>query len=570
MRRPARTWWDRLGDCDCYSVFISSLLLNIYPEREHALRITKYPGQTAYSHIYPIVPLGDGTHITIDCVASDFDYEVPYSRKIDKHMQLHYLNGLPGEHSSNASATTAGATSLSEVHVTATGNLSVDALDLMEGADGDLGFLKNFGKKVTQYVPTAKAISTAAKAIRNPAEAKKQVQSALRNPGKTIKKQVSKTIHAVNRVNPGTAILRGGLLLAFKINMFNVAGRLRFGYLSLPQAEAMGIIPSTHAKIQKVLRRASSIFHKAGGKPENMKKAILRGKGNRDKRVLNGLGEVFTRIEPGADVREALGAEIFYSEFPDSMNGLGELGEPVTTAAMITAATGTMTALAAALKSAGDVKHQLERVAGQPVLTKNFTPASPPDRKGKPLPKDGSDMLLEQAKNLLPGLVTSSAAASTAHAEALANGASDAEAAAAALTAAEQENTSTQDSGGVQKSVANPPATQSNTGNDASGDEPNALAKAGQWVKDNPLMVGGIGLAGAGLTYLGYEYYQRKKAEKAAAEAKAQKAKQGLSGTPRKRKRKPSTRTAKSTTGSKRKTKTTRKAGGGHPLFGLL
>ena len=76
--RPSRTWADRKRgvDCDCYSVFIASILSNL--KIPHHVRITKYGGKPHFQHIYPIVPDGTG-YITLDCVTDYFDYEVPYS-----------------------------------------------------------------------------------------------------------------------------------------------------------------------------------------------------------------------------------------------------------------------------------------------------------------------------------------------------------------------------------------------------------------------------------------------------------------------------------------------------------
>lgn len=78
VRRPSRTWADRKKgvDCDCYSVFISSILTNL--RIPHKLRITKYGGKPFFQHIYPIVP-HQGAYIVMDCVTDRFDHEVPFS-----------------------------------------------------------------------------------------------------------------------------------------------------------------------------------------------------------------------------------------------------------------------------------------------------------------------------------------------------------------------------------------------------------------------------------------------------------------------------------------------------------
>ena len=60
IRRPARAWYDRTRgvDCDCYTVFISSILTNL--NIPHIYRITKYKNRDYFQHIYPIVPTDNG------------------------------------------------------------------------------------------------------------------------------------------------------------------------------------------------------------------------------------------------------------------------------------------------------------------------------------------------------------------------------------------------------------------------------------------------------------------------------------------------------------------------------
>ncbi len=86
VRRPSRTWADRQHgvDCDCYSVFISSILSNLVIP--HRLRITKYGGKPYFQHIYPVVPTGDNAYIALDCVTDQFNYEVPFSGVMDFDM----------------------------------------------------------------------------------------------------------------------------------------------------------------------------------------------------------------------------------------------------------------------------------------------------------------------------------------------------------------------------------------------------------------------------------------------------------------------------------------------------
>ena len=119
VRRPSRTWADRKKgvDCDCYTVFISSLLTNL--DIPHRVRITKYGGKRHFQHIYPVVPteacatakatggtrlakvgcVTHGKYITIDCVTDHFDYEVPFSDyrdfSIENRKPVSEIHGLP-------------------------------------------------------------------------------------------------------------------------------------------------------------------------------------------------------------------------------------------------------------------------------------------------------------------------------------------------------------------------------------------------------------------------------------------------------------------------------------------
>ena len=103
VRRPSRTWADRYEgvDCDCYTVFISSILSNL--KIPHKVRITKYGGKSHFQHIYPVVPKNgnisqelnkaSNDYFTIDCVADLPNYEVPFSEFRDFAMGDNMLSG---------------------------------------------------------------------------------------------------------------------------------------------------------------------------------------------------------------------------------------------------------------------------------------------------------------------------------------------------------------------------------------------------------------------------------------------------------------------------------------------
>ena len=77
VRSAARTWHDRHRgvDCDCYSVFISSILINL--GIAHAFRIAKYDRAKGFQHVYIVVPEPQNPkrYYTIDPVLDDFDKE---------------------------------------------------------------------------------------------------------------------------------------------------------------------------------------------------------------------------------------------------------------------------------------------------------------------------------------------------------------------------------------------------------------------------------------------------------------------------------------------------------------
>ena len=93
LRRPARSWQDRTSgvDCDCMSLFASSILTNL--KIPHSFRITKY-SKPSWQHVYVVVPTPNSSdsYITVDGVLGKFNYEKPYSLKMDYPMDLNGIN----------------------------------------------------------------------------------------------------------------------------------------------------------------------------------------------------------------------------------------------------------------------------------------------------------------------------------------------------------------------------------------------------------------------------------------------------------------------------------------------
>ncbi|WP_128755363.1 hypothetical protein [Aquimarina sediminis] len=111
----------------------------------------------------------------------------------------------------------------------------------------------------------------------------KKIGRGLKRFARKVIKPVVKTFNRF--LNPATILLRNGFLLAMKINLMKVAGKLRFGYLSEAQARKMGIDMDKFSKLKRTVRKAEKIYRMAGGRGRNLRKAILRGKGNKDRKV---------------------------------------------------------------------------------------------------------------------------------------------------------------------------------------------------------------------------------------------------------------------------------------------
>lgn len=180
------------------------------------------------------------------------------------------------------------------------------------------------------------------------------------NPKPKKKKFLGKMLNVVNKANPATVLLRNGILASMKLNIRNAAGRLRWSYLTPQQASAKSIDPVKFQKLIAARQKLEKIFYGAGGNPKNLKKAILGGKGNKDKAVngFDGFGmldlegvEYMTAYTP---MTELLGTDIYYDENVNGMEGLGQLGEPITLSS-IAAAAGVIAGIVAMLKDVGNI-----------------------------------------------------------------------------------------------------------------------------------------------------------------------------------------------------------------------
>jgi len=316
VRSPRRLIHDGFGDCDCGTTFILTCLY-VLKIPNCTRRITKYK-EDRFQHIYPVVELENGKEIIVDFVVHQFNYEEPYTEKKDYKMDLQFLDGIEDRSPSL---------------------YGVDAQDLYGGL-GDIG-------ELGQLLRRAKRGGGGGA---KPGLFKKKTPEQKKQKKEDRRKKIMKVVNKVNKINPGVALLRAGILASMKLNLLKVAERLKWAYATKELAVSKGMEPAKHDKLKEVLARAEKIFYTAGGKPENLRKAILTGRGNRSKEVAG-----FDGYSENTPLSELLGA-IYQDEF-SGLEGLDGDGFGVVTAAAtgasITAATGVMAAIAGLLKQVG-------------------------------------------------------------------------------------------------------------------------------------------------------------------------------------------------------------------------
>ncbi|MFD3001443.1 hypothetical protein ACFS7Z_13810 [Pontibacter toksunensis] len=348
LRRPLRAWADRVAgvDCDCYSIFISSILTNL--GIDHYFRMTKYKAD--WQHIYIVVPKEPGkapkggNYYTIDCVVDRYDYEVPFSDKHDKKMSaLQYLDGVSGI--GNVSQPGFGAEFIDFGNASLSGYLGatdsaeglyfdflerlklhlentlaqlkanpnalppgsklktqieqvlkvwyqpeerdalIDAMAAEEiatglsGVDGLGGVwdrIKKGVQKASGFVAknTTKAVKAVGTGVSNAA---KWTGNKASDSWKGVKQAAEWTFEKVVQLNPLSVAMRNGLLLAFKLNLFRMAERLGYGYLTEQQALAKGLHAGEFRKVKEKLNNVHKLWKGLQGDESSLRKNILQG-----------------------------------------------------------------------------------------------------------------------------------------------------------------------------------------------------------------------------------------------------------------------------------------------------
>ncbi len=338
LRRPARSWAERRTgvDCDCMSIFISSILTNL--KIPHSFRITRY-STDHWQHVYVIVPDNRGGYINIDAVVSPFGYEKPFTDKMDYTMSLNGINvavlsglnsdldtvvmgaGLSG---SDLGATTA-KQDLDSIyrHLVATRQSIAENPKMVSSIDDPQALIKMLDYAI-QYFYTDKRDEALAILEKNEEQlnfrngfsglgddvfdhdeyalngpGKKGFFKGIKNAVKKVGKGLKEVGKAVVRFNPVSIAARGGFLVAMKTNLGKMAAKLKWGYATKEQAAAKGISEAQWNKSKEALAKVERLFaDKLQGKRDALRNAILKGKaGNLDGIIeedFQGLGEPVT------------------------------------------------------------------------------------------------------------------------------------------------------------------------------------------------------------------------------------------------------------------------------------
>lgn len=148
----------------------------------------------------------------------------------------------------------------------------------MNGLNGK--FFDKIKAAVSNTVDKAKTV------VANTKEKVQNVVTKVQNVAEKVGDKVKTAAKNVVQQNPVTIAIRGGVLLAMKTNAFKLADRVKWGYMTEAEAIKRGFDLTEWRKVKAALDQAIQTFTKLGGKPENLKNAILTGKSG----GLNGTG----------------------------------------------------------------------------------------------------------------------------------------------------------------------------------------------------------------------------------------------------------------------------------------
>lgn len=143
--------------------------------------------------------------------------------------------------------------------------------------------VKTVAKKATTAVKkVAKKTATAVKKVAKKTGAAvkkvaKKVGTGIKKAVKAVGKFIKKVVKAIIKYNPLSLIIKGGILLAMRLNMFNFARKLYPGMVSEQQAATLGINSAEWQKHKKAYDKAFKIYEKFGGKRSKFDSALTKG-----------------------------------------------------------------------------------------------------------------------------------------------------------------------------------------------------------------------------------------------------------------------------------------------------
>jgi hypothetical protein len=359
LRRPVRTIHEQIGDCDCFSIAVCQTLLNLQIDCDFSVAkyYDKNGVKGNWQHVYVTVPKPNGGYYTLDCVAHQFNKEQSYADKFIFHMTT--LNGIPisvlsgfGNQPDDELVNILSGADFKEVDtllglgetpseqqlldaiykhlvstkdyiqknpqsVVTTGgagahlqmlNYAIDkwntperehALDLLEqeeerwndhngvnglGATDEEDEINGLGAPKSKKKFWSKVKDTV-----------KKVKDTAKNVGKNLKEDLKKIGKALIRFNPLSLAVRGGFLLAMKINLLDMGGHIYPAYLSESEAKAKGISSDKWNKAKKALEKIEKMFVDVlQGKADKLQSAIVTGRAKRHFAGFGSLGEPAT------------------------------------------------------------------------------------------------------------------------------------------------------------------------------------------------------------------------------------------------------------------------------------
>lgn len=413
LRRPLRTWADRKGDCDCYSIFISSVLTNL--GIDHAYRMAGY--KSDFQHVYVVVPKQEegniqsrSNYIVIDPVTDQFDYEVPFSKKFDKIMKMpiKYLNGID-QLTTNTSISqpqqqvynypygfefvTLGMDGLGSIDQNPASPAGRPALLAEDFVRRMRMHLLNTHKELTKNSSIPGGYELAAQIdqvlqvwdnpqLRDTLIAKfstgnggldglgglfDKIGDAFRKVGDAIGdgwekvKEVSTTVGtAVLRYNPVTASARVTAEAVFRNNLFNVSTKLGYGYYSEQQVRANNMnMDHWRDYVHKRQQVEKLWVDFLGGRKDKMKDFVLMGHqtGTKKRNLPRIASHLVGRPEP--------------TKATTGLNGLGLGSEPVTAVVGAAASTTFIAKITSLLKDLIDPKELFHQVASRVLTNRN-------------------------------------------------------------------------------------------------------------------------------------------------------------------------------------------------------